>query len=165
MFPADAHMKYLPRGNTLTSGQMLYLYNFYEEGVSSGKIPYYDGGAPVETIKYLVEKSNISYTNVLGFLLALKDYAIEKKTEWYRIPELKAQENAKASQSISDFITKPIDVITKSIGTGAKNISEPITRPLLFLSVIAGSSVLLYAGWKFGIFKKIKKNIVRNRKK
>jgi len=158
-FPASAHMKFLPRNNNLTEGQMMYLYNYYVEGVNLGKIKYYQDGAPLETVKYLQKKTNLPYTDILGFLLSLKDYAIEKNTEYWRIPKLTAQEK----QKTVDSVTAPLNFITKSIGTGARNISEPITKPLLFISIIAVSGVLIYGGVKAGVFKDLSKKIVRKR--
>lgn len=158
-FPASSHLSRVPAGAEMTRGQIDFIYNAYESGVLNNEIPFHQDKRLKSTVLYLAEKTSLPVVKQVGFLMALEEYAKDTGNEKWRNPKLRVQESKELKDTFQSIIKTPMDMITKSVGSGAKNISEPLTKPLIILAVIAVSGVVVYGGLKSGLIKKVARKL------
>lgn len=158
-FPSRSHLQLTPPGIGLTDGEMEYLYQIYDEGVLKGKITIMKDLPLKATYTYLKDKSTYGGPKVVAFLMSLKDYALKFDNEEWRNPLLREKKEADTISTIKSIFTTPIDVASKAVGKAGKNIADPITKPLIAVSVIAASGVIIYGLVKVGAFKKLAKKL------
>jgi hypothetical protein len=158
-FPSRTHLQLTPPGIGLTDGQMEYLYQIYDAGVLSNKISIMKDLVEKPTYTYLKQKSGYKPEEVVAFLMSLKDYAIKFDDEDWRNPLYREKKESDTVSTIKSIFTTPLDVASKAVGNAGKNITDPITKPLIAVSVIAASGVIFYGLFKFGVFKKLAKKL------
>jgi len=155
MFPSSKHAALVAPGIGITKGQVDHLYNLYESAVLKKDIPFLKDTVPKVTYMYLKNETGFSPGKVMGFLLAINEYAKKYGTEDWRNPLLREKRTTEKTNFLKKVITAPIDILTSAIGKGAKNITDPITKPLIAVSVIVGGGALVYGVFKLGLLKKV----------
>lgn len=172
-FPTSTHVQMTAPGIGMTTGQMGVLYGIYDKAVLAKKIkPLPNHFAyPRDTYKYLLNESNYRPPIIIAFMQSLIEYANTRNTEAWKNPlyreervdtiEKRGKEN---EEKIISILTKPIDVISKMIGKAGKNITDPITKPLIAGAVIVGVGGVIYVSAKAGLFKGIMKSIKKKGK-
>lgn len=155
VFQAGSHLKLTPPGIGLTVDQMDYLYQLYNEGVLNKKISIHQELPNKATYKYLKDKSGYTGPKVIAFLMSLSDWAKEHKSEDWRNPFYREKVEDDRMQSVKDFLLFP----AKIVGSAAKEVADPITKPLIAMSVIAASGAVIYGAFKLGLFKKLARRI------
>jgi len=158
-FPSKTHLQLTPPGIGLTDGQIEYLYQIYNDGVLNKKISIMKDVVAKQTYTYLKEKSGYEPPKIVAFLMSLKDYALKYDDEEWRNPLYREKKEDETIATIKSIFTTPVDVVSSAVGKGAKNITDPITKPLIAVSVIAASGVIIYGLIKLGTFKKLAKKL------
>lgn len=154
-FPSYSHLKLTAPGIGMTNGQMENLYLIYNEAVINKNIkPLANHHTyPRETYFYLKENSGYEGKIIAAFMIAIIDYANSRQTEKWKNPIYREKVEGKREDTVIDFFTKPIDVVSKAVGGGVKNITDPLTKPIIIASVVIGSGALIYFAIKAGLLK------------
>jgi hypothetical protein len=154
-FQGRSHLDLVPPGLGMTRDQIEYLYMIYNDGVLGGKIKIMGDLPTKDTYNFLKEKSGYSGPLVIAFLMSLKDWAESHNSETWRNPILREGKEKIFEDSVTSIFTKPLDVASKAVGQAAKNVADPISKPLIAGAVIVGGVVILYGLYKTGLFKKL----------
>ncbi len=159
-FPARDHQKLMEGSPPYepTAGETDYLYTIYRDGVLNEKIKIHERNIDSNTYNYLKDKSGFEGQKVVFFLHSLRAYADKWKNELFVNPILSESKAEGLKDFIQGLVSTPVDVVTKAVGTGTENISKPLTKPLIAVSVIAASAAFIYFGISSGIFKKVAKS-------
>lgn len=150
-FPAKIHQKLTAPVAELTAGEIDYMYKVYNDGVIVGEIPFLKGKTNKQVYTHIKEKTGFSPVKVIAFILAINEYAETRNNDKWRNPLLRVREKEETIEAWKS----PVKVFTSAVGEGAQNISQPITKPLIIIAVIAASGAIIYGGWKLGAFKAV----------
>lgn len=129
------------------------LWDAYYDGVTRKGLHFYSSEFPVSTwspiFNYMLVQTDLQKHLVAGFLNALESWSTSVNDTKYINPLRHEAETAEFRQAIKNVFTAPSKVAAETI----KNISEPLTKPLIWVGIIALVSA---AGYGYYQYKKVR---------